>query len=100
MKARTAILTAWHVHAILNAQDPTGFWVDAKKFYTAKYQGTLWQLITLTKLGADGGDERMHEAVDLLISKQDERGRWKLENCFNGRIQVDIMRNRINHTRL
>ena len=42
----------------------------------------------LTKLGCK--DKRMREAVDLVISKQDNRGRWKLENTFNGRFHVDI----------
>jgi hypothetical protein len=45
-------------------------------------------LVTLTKL--DYRDERMQEAVDLVISKQDDRGRWKLERTFNGRFQTNI----------
>lgn len=49
---------------------------------------TLEILGILTRLGYK--DSRMEEAVDLLISKQDERGRWKLENTFNGRFQVSI----------
>jgi hypothetical protein len=32
----------------------------------------------------------MREAIDLVISKQDNQGRWKLENTFNGRSRVDI----------
>jgi hypothetical protein len=44
----------------------------------------------LTKLGYK--DERMQETVDLLLSKQDAQGRWKLENTFNGRFQVNIER--------
>ncbi len=44
----------------------------------------------LTKLGVR--DERMQEAVDLVVSKQDAQGRWKLENTFNGRTIVDIER--------
>jgi len=32
----------------------------------------------------------MQEAIDILVSKQDEQGRWKLENTFNGRFQVNI----------
>lgn len=44
----------------------------------------------LTKLGYK--DERMQEAVDLVVSKQDGLGRWKLENTYNGRFQVDIER--------
>lgn len=42
----------------------------------------------LTKLGCH--DERMKEAMDLVVSKQDGLGRWKLERSFNGRLQVNI----------
>jgi len=42
----------------------------------------------LTKLGYK--DERMQEAIDVLISKQDNQGRWVLENTFNGRFHVNI----------
>jgi hypothetical protein len=42
----------------------------------------------LTKLGFK--DKRMQEAVDLVVSKQDNQGRWLLENTFNGRFQVNI----------
>jgi len=54
----------------------------------------MWQtdvleiLGMLTKLGYR--DKRMQEAVDLVVSKQDDQGRWKLESTFNGRFQVDI----------
>jgi hypothetical protein len=44
----------------------------------------------LTKLGIN--DNRMQEAIDLLVSKQDRQGRWKLENTYNGRFQVSIER--------
>ena len=37
-------------------------------------------------------DERMREAVDLVVSKQDEQGRWKLESTFNGRVHTNIER--------
>ena len=42
----------------------------------------------LTKLGYR--DKRMQAAIDVLISKQDDQGKWKLENTFNGRFQVNI----------
>ena len=42
----------------------------------------------LTRLGYR--DSRMKEALNLVVSKQDDQGRWKLENTFNGRFQVDI----------
>jgi hypothetical protein len=42
----------------------------------------------LTKLGYQ--DERMQEAVDLVISKQDSQGRWKLEDTYNRRFLVNM----------
>jgi hypothetical protein len=42
----------------------------------------------LTRLGYR--DSRMQEALDLVVSKQDENGRWRLERSFNGRFQVSI----------
>jgi hypothetical protein len=44
----------------------------------------------LTRLGSR--DARMHEAVDLVISKQDSQGRWTLQSTFNGRFVVNIER--------
>jgi hypothetical protein len=42
----------------------------------------------LTRLGYK--DNRMQEAIDVVISKQDTQGKWMLENTFNGRYQVNI----------
>ena len=42
----------------------------------------------LTALGYT--DERMQEALDILVSKQDDDGRWNLERTFNGRFQTNI----------
>ncbi|AUB60468.1 nitrogen fixation protein NifH [Methanobacterium subterraneum] len=44
----------------------------------------------LTRLGYN--DERMHESLKAMISKQDHEGRWILENTFNGRFQTNIER--------
>ncbi len=54
----------------------------------------MWQidvlevLLILTELGYK--DERMQDAIDLILSKQDKNGRWALERTFNGRVQVNI----------
>jgi hypothetical protein len=45
-------------------------------------------LLILSKIGCK--DDRMQEAVDLLISKRDENGRWLLERPNNGGFQADI----------
>jgi hypothetical protein len=61
-----------------------------RKFgFPLMYQTDVLEILgILTRLGYR--DERMQEAVELLVSKQDDQGRWKLENTFNGRFQVDI----------
>ena len=57
----------------------------------------MWQIDVLEILGVllklGYREPRMQEAVDLVISKQDEQGRWLLENTFNGRFLVSIERN-------
>jgi len=42
----------------------------------------------LTRLGYK--DNRMQEAINLVISKRNEKGRWILEKTFNGRVQANI----------
>jgi hypothetical protein len=54
----------------------------------------LWQtdvlemLEILTHLGYN--DERMLDAVNLVIKKQDNDGKWNMERTFNGRFQTSI----------
>ena len=56
----------------------------------------MWQtdileiLGILIKLGYK--DKRMQDAIDLMLSKQDSKGRWVLESTFNGRMQANIER--------
>lgn len=53
------------------------------------YQDDILEILEiLTRLGCR--DERMDDAVQILISKQDKQGRWMLENTYNGRYQVNI----------
>jgi hypothetical protein len=53
------------------------------------YQTDVLEILgILTSLGYK--DNRMQESLDLVLSKQDEQGKWKLESTFNGRFQVDI----------
>ena len=53
------------------------------------YQTDALEILgVLTKLNYS--DNRMQEALDLLISKQDDQGRWVMEHTFNGRFQINI----------
>jgi hypothetical protein len=53
------------------------------------YQTDVMEILSiLTQLGIR--DERMQEAVDLMISRQDPRGRWLLQDTFNDSFAVKI----------
>jgi hypothetical protein len=56
------------VRAILEAQDPDGFWVKSGAGYSPKYRSTVWQIIFLAELGADPRDERVQRGCEYLLS--------------------------------
>jgi hypothetical protein len=49
----------------------------------------LQNLEVLTRHGY-GTDPRINSAIELLLSKQDSQGRWKMEYTYNGKTWVDI----------
>jgi hypothetical protein len=50
----------------------------------------LEMLLILTGLGY--WEDGMQDAVNLVLSKQNDRGRWNMEITYNGRFQVNIER--------
>ncbi len=65
--ARRAIMSEGAVPQILAAQSDDGHWEGRDRFYTAKYRGTVWQLIVLAELGADGADERVRRGCEAVL---------------------------------
>ncbi len=57
---------------------PLSYWSDV-----------LETTAVLAELGY-GGDARLAPAIDLILSKQDAQGRWKLENSLNRKMWIDI----------
>jgi hypothetical protein len=55
---------------------------------------TMWHTHVLEMLdiltALDCRDERMQEAVDLVLSKRDEQGRWPMELSYNKRMLVSF----------
>jgi hypothetical protein len=49
----------------------------------------LLNLEALAEAGC-GGDPRLDEAVELVLSRQDQDGRWKLEYAYTGKMWADI----------
>ncbi len=48
------------------------------------YHSDLLETVdVLAQLGY-GGDERLRRAIDLILSKQDDAGRWPLERALHG----------------
>jgi hypothetical protein len=67
-RAREAAMRAGPIAAILDAQHPDGYWVKPGPGYAPKYTGTVWQVIFLDQLGADGTDSRVQRACEYLLS--------------------------------
>jgi hypothetical protein len=65
--AKKAIMTLGVVPKILSKQNEQGYWEESDRFYTAKYKGTVWQLIILAELGADGSDKTVKNACEFIL---------------------------------
>ena len=63
--ARAAVMETGPVPKILAAQDPQGFWINPG--YIPKYRGTMWSIIFLAQLGADGRNPRIRQACEHLF---------------------------------
>ena len=72
-EAKKEIMTAGVVPQILAKQNSGGYWEAPEAFYTAKYRGTVWQLIILAELAADGRDERVKKACEFILENSQDR---------------------------
>ena len=66
--ARRAALRASPVREILEAQQPEGWWGKPGPGYGPKYRSTLWSMIFLGQLGADGDDRRVRRGADYVFA--------------------------------
>jgi hypothetical protein len=67
-RARAAAMKADPIAAILAAQHAEGWWVKPGAGYAPKYTGTVWSVIFLDQLGADGRDRRVRAACEYVLS--------------------------------
>ncbi|MGZ8512572.1 MAG: nitrogen fixation protein NifH [Candidatus Limnocylindria bacterium] len=67
IEARRAAMRTDPIAAILLSQHPEGWWVKPGGGYSPKYTGTVWSLIFLDQLGADGTDPRVRAACAYLL---------------------------------
>jgi hypothetical protein len=67
-RAQAEVMLSGPVPAILDAQYPDGYWMKPGAGYTPKYRSTVWQVLFLAQLGADGTDERIGQAVQHVFA--------------------------------
>lgn len=73
--AKAEIMKVGPVPKILSKQSSDGFWGKPEDFYMrSKYKGTLWSLLLLAQLGADGNDERIQRACEFVLHNAYDRG--------------------------
>jgi hypothetical protein len=66
--ARNSILTAGPGAEILARQRPDGSWLEEESAYGPMYKSSVWQLIFLAELGAEGDDERIKRGVEHVLN--------------------------------
>jgi hypothetical protein len=69
---------------------PSGSWFKVG-FPSGYVADVLQNLEALTELGY-GRDPRLGPAIDWLLAKQDDLGRWRNEYAYNGKTWIDIER--------
>jgi hypothetical protein len=65
--ARQEVMDSGPVPVILQNQFPDGYWVHPGAEYLPKYRGTIWQVVFLAQLGADGEDPRVRTACAYIL---------------------------------
>lgn len=65
---KPAIMSSAPVKKILAAQKREGYWVKPGNGYSPKYTGTVWQILFLAELGADGTNEQVKRGCEYLLA--------------------------------
>jgi hypothetical protein len=71
-KTKEEIMKKGVVPKILAKQKEGGYWEDSHSFYTAKYKGTVWQIIILAELSVDGRDDRIRKACEFILENSQD----------------------------
>jgi len=71
-KTKEEIMKKGVVLKILAKQKEGGYWEDSQNFYTAKYKGTVWQIIILAELGAGGKDSHIRKACEFILKNSQD----------------------------
>ena len=67
-RARAAAMRSHPIAAILDAQQPEGWWEKPGSGYGPKYSSTVWQVMFLDQLGADPRDRRVRKGCEYVLA--------------------------------
>ena len=87
LRTKAEIMQRGTVPKILAKQQEGGNWDQPEKFYAAKYTGTVWQVIILAELGADGTDRRIHQACEFLLENSQDRQSYGFSTWASSKAQ-------------
>ncbi len=65
--AQAEVMARGPVPAILAQQNPEGWWCKPGAGYGPKYRSTVWSVMSLAQLGADGRDERVRRGCAYVL---------------------------------
>ena len=84
MAAKAAINSSRPVKAILDSMYPAGYWFKPGPGYSPKYRSTVWSVMFLDQLGADGSDPRVRAACEyVLLHTQAPNGGFGASGSLN-----------------
>ena len=66
--AQRAIMRSELVQKMLAAQAPEGYWAKPGHGYSPKYKSTVWQILFLAELGADGNQRAIRRGCEYLLN--------------------------------
>jgi hypothetical protein len=66
-RARSKAMRSPPISSILDHEDPQGWWEKPGRGYGRKYTGTVWSLMFLDQMGADGADRRIARACEYVL---------------------------------
>jgi len=67
LQARGKLMSCGPIREILSKQHADGYWVEPGAGYRPKYTATVWSLIMLAQLGADGNVSSIQKANDYIL---------------------------------
>jgi hypothetical protein len=99
LEARWAVMSTGPVPAILDAQEPEGYWVKPGPGYFPQHKATVWAVTMLGQLGADGADPRVRNGCQYVLEHSvDKNGAFSMAAipsqailCLNGHLLAALL---------